>query len=74
VLNELRQKPTAWTRVDTALELSGSVNTKMLALSILDETIRYRWKSLPLEQQQGIRSYIVRKIVMVRATRCVRCV
>ncbi len=35
------------TRVDVILERSSSTVTKYFGLTILEDTIRYRWKTLP---------------------------
>lgn len=36
-------------------------------LQILEALIKYRWKTLPPEQREGIRTYLVQKIIAVRA-------
>lgn len=33
---------------------------------ILEGLIKYRWKTLPAEQREGIRTYLVQKIITVR--------
>ncbi|XP_065832637.1 exportin-1-like [Oscarella lobularis] len=63
VLTELKQHPEAWTRVDTILEFSGSMETKYYGLQILEAVIRQRWKILPREQCEGIKKYIVGLII-----------
>jgi hypothetical protein len=66
VLMALKERPDAWTRVDTILETSSDQATKFYALSVLDDAIRFRWKSLPPEQREGIKKYLVSKIMAVR--------
>ncbi len=66
MLHALKEKPEAWTRVDTILETSTKSEAKFFALSILDDAIQCRWKSMPPEQKDGIRSYIVGKVIAVR--------
>jgi len=70
VLMAFREHADAWTRVDAILESQASANTKYIALQILEGLIKYRWKTLPVEQREGIRTYLVQKIITVRA--CVR--
>mmetsp|Transcript_26423 Transcript_26423/g.43268 ORF Transcript_26423/g.43268 Transcript_26423/m.43268 type:complete len:1071 (-) Transcript_26423:573-3785(-) len=63
VLTQLKDHPDAWTRVDTILEYSRSSATKFFGLQILEEVIKYKWKILPPEQRNGIKSYIVQLII-----------
>ena len=63
LLTAFREHPDAWTRVDTILESSGSPQTKYLALQTLESVIKYRWKTLPPEQREGIKTYLVQKII-----------
>uniref|UniRef100_A0A4W5R4X7 Exportin-1 n=1 Tax=Hucho hucho TaxID=62062 RepID=A0A4W5R4X7_9TELE len=53
VLTQLKEHPDAWTRVDTILEFSQSMNTKYYALQILETVIKTRWKILPRNQCEG---------------------
>ena len=59
VLTTLKEHPQAWTRVDTILEFSSNQETKYYALQILEAVIKTRWKTLPREQCEGIKKYIV---------------
>ncbi|RYG55149.1 hypothetical protein EON66_05990 [archaeon] len=65
VLVAFRQHPESWTRVDTILSESTMQQTKFLALQILEDVIKFRWTALPKEQREGIRSYLVQKVIMV---------
>jgi len=58
-----QQHPLAWTRVDTILDRSTAPETRMLATIILESTIKTRWKVLPPEQRQGIKTYVVNLII-----------
>ncbi len=60
---QLQEHPQAWSRVDQILEQSKSQSTKFFALAILEKVIQYRWKVLPRQQCDGIRSYIVNLII-----------
>lgn len=66
MLTRLKADVSAWSRVDAILEGSKEVATKFFALSILEDTIKFRWRTLPAEQRNGIRAYVVHKIVAVR--------
>jgi exportin-1 len=63
VLTLFRDLPEAWTRVDAILEATRSALLKFYALQVLQHTITYRWKSLPKEQREGIRTYVVQKVI-----------
>eukprot|EP00316_Scyphosphaera_apsteinii_P022949 CAMPEP_0119314430 /NCGR_PEP_ID=MMETSP1333-20130426/32697_1 /TAXON_ID=418940 /ORGANISM="Scyphosphaera apsteinii, Strain RCC1455" /LENGTH=1099 /DNA_ID=CAMNT_0007319535 /DNA_START=148 /DNA_END=3447 /DNA_ORIENTATION=+ len=53
-----------WFRVDNILESPTlSSNTKFYALQILEAAIKYRWKTLPAEQQAGIKNFIVTLVI-----------
>lgn len=59
ILTQFQEHPDAWMRVDTILEKSNVLQTKHIALSILDKLISTRWKILPREHCQGIRNFVV---------------
>ncbi|XP_042636497.1 exportin-1 [Orycteropus afer afer] len=73
VLTHLKEHPDAWTRVDTILEFSQNMNTKMIrgterkqqyyGLQILENVIKTRWKILPRNQCEGIKKYVVGLII-----------
>ena len=63
VLTRFKEHPEAWTRVDSILEYANNQQTKFYALQILETVIKTRWKSLPSEQCEGIKTYIVRLII-----------
>ena len=53
-----------WFRVDTILESASlSPNTKFYALQILENAIKFRWKTLPPEQCIGIKTFIVNLVI-----------
>ncbi|CAH0775387.1 unnamed protein product [Bemisia tabaci] len=62
-LTTLKNHPQAWTRVDSILEYSSNQQTKYYALQILEEVIKTRWKTLPRNQCEGIKKYIVELII-----------
>ncbi len=63
ILLRFRQHADAWTRVDTILSESKLHQTRYLALQILEDLIRFRWRMLGTEQREGIRSYLVQKVI-----------
>lgn len=62
-LAQFQEHPEAWQRVPAILQQSSNSQTKYIALQILDRLISTRWKVLPVDQQQGIRNFIVEMIV-----------
>ena len=64
-LAQFQEHPDAWQRVPVILQQSSSSQTKYIALQILDRLISTRWKVLPVDQQQGIRNFIVEMIVQL---------
>mmetsp|Transcript_24882 Transcript_24882/g.80999 ORF Transcript_24882/g.80999 Transcript_24882/m.80999 type:complete len:1099 (+) Transcript_24882:98-3394(+) len=54
-----------WFRVDQILDASApcTANTRFYALQILDGAIKYRWKTLPPPQQNGIKNFIVNLVI-----------
>lgn len=59
-----------WTKVDAILEFSKNVETKYFALQILEQLIQTRWRSLPRDQCEGIKGYIVSKILEISKSEC----
>lgn len=55
--------PSAWTRVDAILEKSQSNHAKLLAVNILLETVKRKWKVLPDDQKKGIKNFTVGLII-----------
>mmetsp|Transcript_6441 Transcript_6441/g.15770 ORF Transcript_6441/g.15770 Transcript_6441/m.15770 type:complete len:1079 (-) Transcript_6441:407-3643(-) len=52
-----------WFRVDLILEQGTNPHTKFYALQILDACIKYRWRTLPREQCEGIKNFIVNLVI-----------
>lgn len=63
ILTKLREHPESWTRVDAMLEFSKNSQTKYYALQILENLVVTRWRTLPREQCDGIKKYIVGLII-----------
>jgi len=67
VLNKFQEHPDSWTRVATILENSTRLETKYLALQILESVVKYKWKILPKEQAESIKTYIVNLAIKLSA-------
>jgi len=68
IITQLQDHPDAWQKVDFIMEKSGSINTKFIALQILERLIQTRWNALPREQCEGIKNYIVTLIIRTSST------
>ncbi|KAJ3364030.1 Karyopherin transporter [Allomyces javanicus] len=65
ILTEFQNHPEAWTRADVMLETSKTMQTKYLALQVLERLIQTRWKILQQEQRDGIKGYIVNRVIQL---------
>lgn len=63
VLSQFQSHPMAWTRADKILQTSTNAQSKYIALSILDNLIKSKWKALPSEQKLGIRNFIASMVI-----------
>eukprot|EP01117_Protostelium_nocturnum_P011324 TRINITY_DN4108_c0_g1_i1.p1 TRINITY_DN4108_c0_g1~~TRINITY_DN4108_c0_g1_i1.p1 ORF type:complete len:1068 (-),score=171.31 TRINITY_DN4108_c0_g1_i1:50-3253(-) len=59
ILTEFQEHPESWTRVATILEGSQQLQTRFLALQILENVVKYKWRILPRDQSENIKTYIV---------------
>ncbi len=66
-LVRMKEHPDMWRRADAILEMSKDPATKFFGLQVLTEAINTHWKVIPLEQREGIRNYIVMKVVSMSA-------
>ncbi|KAI8913065.1 CRM1 C terminal-domain-containing protein [Powellomyces hirtus] len=62
-LEQFRQHPDAWKRVDAILERSQVMQSKYIALSILETLIKSMWKVLPEDQRTGIKNFIIAFVI-----------
>ena len=62
VLIEFQSFDEAWLKVDLILEQSSLIQSKFIALTILDTLIKSKWNILPIQQQQGIKQFIIQII------------
>ncbi|ORE09740.1 ARM repeat-containing protein [Rhizopus microsporus var. microsporus] len=63
VITDFQKDPNSWQIVDQILEQSSYLQTKFIALNILEDFIRVRWNTLPVDQRLVLRNYIVKMIV-----------
>jgi exportin-1 len=62
-LEAFQQLPSAWQKVDQILQESQSATAKFIALQILEPVVKFQWKSLPREQCDGIKDFIVNLLI-----------
>lgn len=67
-LIRMKDHPDMWRRADAILEGSQQETTKFFGLQVLTEAINTHWKVIPVDQREGIRSYIVSKIISLSST------
>ncbi|KAJ1966544.1 Karyopherin transporter, partial [Dispira parvispora] len=65
MLAQFQEHPDSWTRADAILTNCQTLQSKYIALQVLEKTIQTRWKVLPADQRFGIRTFIVSTIVQV---------
>uniref|UniRef100_A0A0N4ZS17 Exportin-1 n=1 Tax=Parastrongyloides trichosuri TaxID=131310 RepID=A0A0N4ZS17_PARTI len=65
IMTDLKAHPDSWNKVDIILSKSEVPESKFFALQILEDLITTRWKSLPREQCDGIKSFIVGLVLTV---------
>mmetsp|Transcript_6605 Transcript_6605/g.11084 ORF Transcript_6605/g.11084 Transcript_6605/m.11084 type:complete len:1124 (+) Transcript_6605:163-3534(+) len=64
----MKDHPDMWRRADAILESSKQLQTKFFGLQVLSEAINTHWKVIPPEQREGIRSYVVGKIIALSSS------
>eukprot|EP01039_Chlorochromonas_danica_P005713 gene5713-6297_t len=62
-LVRMKDHPDMWRRADAILEVSKQPATRFFGLQVLTEAINTHWKVIPQDQREGIRSYVVSKII-----------
>ena len=66
VLSQLREAPDAWRLADKIIDAPVCLESKFFALQILENLIRYRWRSLPVDQRETVKAYLTKHIIAVR--------
>lgn len=67
-LVRMKDHPDMWRRADAILEVSKQAATRFFGLQVLTEAINTHWKVIPVEQREGIRNFIVTKIIELSST------
>lgn len=63
ILNKFKSNPDSWLVVDRILQQALNPNTKFFALQILEEAVNTRWKIMPDDQKNGIRTFIINLVL-----------
>ena len=67
-LTRLGENQDMWKRADAILESSKNDSSKFFILMVLKTTINTRWKIIPVDQREGVRNYIVGKIIALSSS------
>jgi exportin-1 len=59
ILQQLKEHPDSWMKVDSILEASSNQETKFYALQILENVIKTRWMMLPKSNVMGSSSLLL---------------
>ncbi|KAI2505592.1 CRM1 C terminal [Fragilaria crotonensis] len=70
-LMQLQEAPELWTKADEMIEKSVNPLTRFFGLQVLDDAIKTRWKIMPTEQKEGIKNYVVGKIIAMSSDEAV---
>lgn len=62
-LVRMKDHPDMWRRADAILENTKHAATRFFGLQVLTEAINTHWKVIPADERNGIRSYIITKVV-----------
>lgn len=63
ILTAFQEDVNSWQFTDMILQNGKLIQTKFIALSILDNLINTRWNILPTDQQLGIRNFVIGMIL-----------
>jgi exportin-1 len=67
-LVKMRDESEMWRRADAIFDQSKEIATKFYGLQVLSETINTKWKIIPQDQREGVRNYVVGKILSFSST------
>lgn len=62
-LMALQESQDVWMKADGILEKAQNPHSRFFGLQILDDAIKTRWKVLPPDQRDGIKNYVVAKVI-----------
>ena len=67
VLTALREHSDSWKAAPSIIDAQGCcLESKFFALQLLETVIRFRWRSLPLDQRENVKQYLTKLIIGVR--------
>lgn len=59
IMSQFQTMNESWLYVDFIIQNSNYMNTKIFAISIIDNLIRTKWNILPQDQKAGIRNFMI---------------
>lgn len=62
-LVKMKEDPNMWKRAGAILESSQLEATKFFGLQVLGDAVNTRWKIIPDDQREGIKNYVVGKVM-----------
>eukprot|EP00980_Cylindrotheca_fusiformis_P007359 scaffold1525_cov142-Cylindrotheca_fusiformis.AAC.159 len=62
-LMQLQEAPDLWQAADGIIEKAQNPHSRFFGVQVLDDAIKTRWKILPAEQKEGIKNYVVGKVI-----------
>eukprot|EP01084_Bolivina_argentea_P070953 129034_1 len=63
ILAQFEQSPNAWMKAPDIIQKSSKIESKMIALSILENCIKTRWKILGEQSKKGIKGFVESLVV-----------
>jgi exportin-1 len=63
VLTQFQSHPNSWTKVKSILEQSQNLNSKYLALQVLEQVVQYKWKILPAPEREGVKNFVIITVI-----------
>jgi len=67
-LMQLQESPELWRTADKIIEQSQNPNSRFFGLQVLDDAIKTRWKIIPADQKEGIKNFVVGKVIQMSST------
>lgn len=62
-LMQLQENKDLWIKADAIIEKCSLAQSRFFGLQVLDDAIKSRWKILPTDQREGIKNFVVGKII-----------
>mmetsp|Transcript_14742 Transcript_14742/g.44368 ORF Transcript_14742/g.44368 Transcript_14742/m.44368 type:complete len:1072 (-) Transcript_14742:108-3323(-) len=68
VVIQLQQHENMWQAVTTIIENGTTLASKVFAAQVLHQTIQSKWKAMPAEHRQGVKTYVINAITALCQT------